>query len=332
MLSSRTGVEPMSVMELQPMRRQVRSIVLHAVTGALTYQLVGLLAPAVFITAGLRNGWRGFLGALAGASLIIGSFAAVLPSTFQKAEIADAVRLVLEVGLASGVALALVRRRSSGGKVVLAALGASAVGFVASELVMRAAADFSIYSTILGELQRMSGEFLKELQSKGSTAHDLELWKRGFQAVSGRFAPAVLLCTTALSFVASLTVVPRVAYDVPGSEVYLFRRFALPEWLLVVFVVVGLSPALQEPFRTIGFNALAVVVFLYVLQALAIYRSVLARLPIGLFGLIAAFAFIFLLMGAVLPLALLALAGLFDPFFDFRNLHRKEQSDESDSD
>lgn len=333
MISSRTQVEPLGVVELQPMRRQLRSIALHAVTGALAYKLIGLLAPAVFITAGLRNGKRGLIGALAGAAGILALFSAMLPSSLRALELSDTIRLVLEVGLASAVALVLLRRRVASGTVVVAAVIASGVGFALTELVLRQVTHLSLYAVVLEELRARSSELLQTVKQNPAAAREsLEMLKHVTAAIIDRFVPSLLFCTWAASFAASLTLLPRVAYDLSGSEEYLFRRFALPDWLLLLFVASGLSPLLREPFATIGYNMLAVVLFLFVLQGLSIYRSVLARLPIGLFGLIVAFALLFLLMQAVLPLVLLALAGLFDPFFDFRHLHRKEQNNESDSD
>jgi hypothetical protein len=81
-------------------------------------------------------------------------------------------------------------------------------------------------------------------------------------------------------------------------------------------------------------NTLAVVVFLYILQGLAIFRFMLVAVGAGVTGTLLAWTLLgFLtLAGGVGPL-LLGVAGLFDPFFDFRHFKkRKDDSDESHSD
>jgi len=73
-----------------------------------------------------------------------------------------------------------------------------------------------------------------------------------------------------------------------------------------------------------------VVVFLYFLQGLAIFRSMLVSLGVSLFGTVVGFLLIAVLLSvAVLPLSI---TGLFDSFFDFRHFRRKDDSHEGHSD
>jgi hypothetical protein len=76
-----------------------------------------------------------------------------------------------------------------------------------------------------------------------------------------------------------------------------------------------------------------VVLFLYLLQGLAIFRSLLAAIGINGVGLLFAFLLLgFLTFTAGVAPILLTIAGLFDSFFDFRKFRRKDDSNESHTD
>src|SRR5262249_36242908 len=91
---------------------------------------------------------------------------------------------------------------------------------------------------------------------------------------------------------------------------FLFRNLALPEWLLVAFVIGGGSPLVSGLPQRIGANILAVIVFLYFLQGLAVFRAFAAAAS-GAFALFAWGTLIILTMTGVAPV-LLGIAGLFD--------------------
>jgi hypothetical protein len=81
--------------------------------------------------------------------------------------------------------------------------------------------------------------------------------------------------------------------------------------------------------QRIGANILAVVTFLYLLQGLAIVRSLLAAAGAGFVGVTFAYLMLGLLTLTGIGPLLLSIAGLFDSFFDFRKFKRKDHSDES---
>jgi hypothetical protein len=85
--------------------------------------------------------------------------------------------------------------------------------------------------------------------------------------------------------------------------------------------------------QKVAANTLTVAVFLYVLQGLAIFRYLLIAMGAGMAGkMLGWLLLVFLTLTGVGPL-LLGLAGLFDPFFDFRHFKkRKDDSHESHSD
>jgi hypothetical protein len=122
--------------------------------------------------------------------------------------------------------------------------------------------------------------------------------------------------------------------DVSLATPYLFRNLAFPDWLLFAFIIGGVSPLMKGVVQHVGANILAVVIFLYLVQGLAIFRSLLVTFGAGLAASLLAYAMLGVLtvVGGIAPL-LLSMAGLFDSFFDFRHfMKRKDDSDESHSD
>jgi hypothetical protein len=110
---------------------------------------------------------------------------------------------------------------------------------------------------------------------------------------------------------------------------YLFRNLSLPDWLLFAFIAGGLTPLVSGMPQKIAANVLAVVTFLYLLQGLAIFRSLLVAVGAGFTGVMFGYLLlIFLTITGIAPL-LLSIAGLFDSFFDFRKFKRKDHPDES---
>ena len=97
-------------------------------------------------------------------------------------------------------------------------------------------------------------------------------------------------------------------------------------------MVGGITPLTAGLLQTVAANVLALVLFLYMLQGLAIFRSVLVKAGAGAVGTLFGFALLVMLALTGIGLMLLIVAGLFDSFFDFRHLKRKDDSDESHTD
>lgn len=154
--------------------------------------------------------------------------------------------------------------------------------------------------------------------------------------------PGFLVIDVALFFLLSVLLFGRLrgwraaveGGDVSLATPYLFRNLAFPDWLLFAFIVGGVSPLMKGAVQHVGGNILAVVIFLYLVQGLAIVRSLLVTFGAGFGASLLAYAMLLILtvVSGVAPL-LLSMAGLFDSFFDFRHfMKRKDDSDESHSD
>jgi hypothetical protein len=197
---------------------------------------------------------------------------------------------------------------------------------------MRELMNYSPYSMIVGNLKVMAQVIADAYRKQGLPAETI----RGMEAITGAvtssYVPALLGCITTTMFALSMIMVPRLPAGKATGTTYLLRNLSLPDWLLFAFIAGGLSPLATGMLRTAGLNLLIIVGFLYLLQGLAVIRSVLLKLGFGPLGTMVAYLLLALLMVyGVAPVAL-AIVGLFDSFFDFRKLHRKDTSDESDSD
>lgn len=318
------------MVDLRPSGGMFRSTALHAIAAALM-SWFALVVPAVFIHAGLRHGWKGAAGAVFGAVgilSVIALFAAVPPIGVD--DMTGPLAMLLELGLPALAAVALIRRRARLGTVLVAAVATGAAGLLAGELLMRLFAGYSPYAEVVESFRKMSAETIEFYRKGGFPSEGIRAMERIAAAIGNSFVPTLLIISTVLTFTFSLVLVPRFTAAGQSGSAYLFRNLALPEWMLFAFVAGGVSPLLDGAPRVIGLNILAVVISLYVIQGLAVYRAFVLRLPFGFFGSAVAY-----LMIAILPqisVPLMFVAGLFDPFFDFRKLNRKEKTDESHSD
>jgi hypothetical protein len=314
-----------------------RSVVAYGVgTGLMLITPLLVFAPAALFHCALRNGrkaaWGAFAVAITLASLYFAQVASASAAKDVKFAYTSLVAVILAIAVPSMAALPLVGRRQKFGYVLAFTLIASAVGLGLTEMTMRAVGDFSPLGIHVEQLQQTS----IELARTGSPLfRDAEKWTPMAMAI----VPAMLLIDIALVFVLSLLMYGRITTSwkrsADGSTTvqndYLFRTFALPEWTLLAFVFGGLTPLTTGFLQRLAANVLIVVVFLYLLQGMAIMRAFLVRAGVGMFGTL--FAFVLLvLLSAGTGLFLLMLAGLFDPFFDFRHLKRKDDSHESHTD
>lgn len=330
MISTPSGFDRLDMVELPRPEHMLRSTALHALFAALMSWLA-IVVPAIFIHAGLRNGWRGAAGAVIGGVgilLVIALFGAVPPVGID--DLAQPLTVLLELGIPALVAVALIRRGAPLGAVLLASIGSAAAGLFAGELLARVIGGFSPYAEIVKSFRALSAETIELYRKGGFPSEAIRGMERIAKGVGDSFIPTLLVVSSSITFTFSMILVPRFAYGRWVGAGYLFRNLAFPEWLLLLFVAGGVSPLLQGSARMIGLNLLAIVIALYVIQGLAIYRAFVVKLPMGIFG--SAIAYLILVLLPQLSVPLVFLMGLFDPFFDFRKLNRKETGNESHSD
>lgn len=305
-----------------------------------------VFVPAALFHCAIRNGrraaWAAFVIASALAGLFFAQVASVSePAAAAKMAYASFVAVVLSIALPALMALPLVERAEKFGNIVIFALAGSAIGLGVTEIVMRSVADFSPYALQAARWQEQAGsmlQFYRTANAGPDFMRNAQQWLR----YATEILPASFLAEIALVFVLSLMMLGRLrawrtftstaAGPAQTARAYFFRNFALPEWLLFGFVFGGLTPVTTGVVQKVAANVLALIVFLYLLQGLAVFRAMIASAGVGILG--ATFAIFMLVMLSLtgIGLLLLVVAGLFDPFFDFRKLKRKDDSHESHTD
>ena len=336
---------PQSDVSLPPFGRRARSVAGYGVGTALM-MITPLLVfvPAALYHCALRNGRRAAWLAFAIATGLTALYSVQVanvsaPGTPVMMAYALFLGMVLSVGLPAVMSLPLVEREEKFGTIVVFAVGASAIGLGLTETLMRVVANFSPYAAHMAQWQEQTARFPQIWRSMNAPAdfiRNAQVWIRYVSEI----IPSLFLTEVALVFVLSLMMYGRLrAWRLAGAaatevpKTYLFRNFALPEWLIFAFVFGGLTPITSGMLQKVAANVLAAVVFLYLLQGLAIFRAMIASSGVGVFGAtIAIITLAMLIVTMGVGVVLLVVAGLFDPFFDFRKLKRKDDSHEGHTD
>jgi hypothetical protein len=307
-----------------------RSILLHGLAAALMFvSPLTLFVPAAVLSSGLRNGRRGLWLSTASAAGLLALLGAAIGSPAAYTPVA---RMLLEIGLPSALGLELVLRGGLFGPVLLATVAASFGAFGLVELAMRALASHSPYQAIVTNFRTASATSIESYREAGIPADAISMMERLAEAVASSYMPVLIAIVTILTFALSYIMLPRLRSGRALAPRFLFRHLAFPDPLLFAFVAGGLAPLASGALRTAGFSLLMLVVFLYTLQGLAVLRFKHVQSGMRLLATTLAMLTIAVLaLYGVTPVVLF-LIGLFDPFFDFRHLHRKEVPHESDSD
>ena len=339
--------EPVALPE-RSFGRIVRSVIGYAVLVALMFiSPLFVFVPAALFACGIRNGKPAAMIALALATMISIAIAvqtAHVPGTTPTDALmsyAYLAALVVAVGVPALVVLPLVERGEAFGRVLLSAVLLSITGLGATEAVLQQGYGFSPYREQVVRAHQTAAQFITAYEKAGVPADAVRVLTK-WMNIGVSCLPAFFLIDIIVVFVLSLVMFGRLkawrdlvtrrdpaADGGPVAAAYHFRNFSLPEWLLFAFIIGGLTPLVSGMLQKVTANVLAVVAFLYLLQGLAIFRSLLVAVGAGFGGVM----FGYLLLGiltitGIAPL-LLSIAGLFDSFFDFRHFRRKDHSDES---
>jgi hypothetical protein len=342
----------MSIQQSQPVAlphrslgRQVRSVALYSVLTALMIMSpMMVFVPAALFHCAIRNGrraaWLTGVLAVAIASLYLIASPEPSPAAMKVAWVGLA-GLALSIVLPSLAVLPLVERAEKFGHVVVLLVMGSALGLAVTELGSRALLAYSPFAAQVADVQRLNGEFVTFYRTHGVPAEQLRMMEK-WASYNMFVLPGFLLILISFVFILSLLMLGRLKAwreraaargDLEALGAYLFRNFSLPDGLLFAFVLSGLTPLASGMLQRVAANTLTVVAFLYILQGLAIFRFLLVAMGAGFAGTMLGWLLLVLLtLTGVGPL-LLGLAGLFDPFFDFRHFKkRKDDSHESHSD
>ena len=300
-----------------------------------------VFVPAALFHCAIRNGRRAAWGvAVIGAGLGAAAIAASVPAAEAQSAWTYLAIAVLAVILPSLVAIPLVERAEPFGRLVVYLLIGTMIGLAATEIGARFVFEFSPFAAQIEQAKVASVELTEFYRSKlpPEAGANLERWADFTVYV----LPAGTLIEFSFIYILSLLMLGRLnawrelalrQNDGRMAGAWMFRNFALPDWVLFGFVLGGLTPLASGLLQKIAANTLVVVAFLFVLQGLAIFRYLLVAIGAGLAGTMIGWLLLgFLTLTGIGPL-LLGVAGLFDPFFDFRHFKkRKDDSNESHSD
>ena len=335
--------EPVALPHRSP-GRQVRSVAVYSLlTALMIITPMMVFVPAALFHCAIRNGRRAawLTGALALA--IAALYLAAVPQTpaAMNAAWVGLAGLALSIVLPSLAVLPLIERAEKFGHVLVLLLIGSTVGLAVTELASRALMAYSPFAAQVAEVQRLNGQVMTFYRTNGVPAEQLRMMEK-WASYNMFVLPGFLLIMISFVFILSLLMLGRLKAwreraaargDNEALGAYLFRNFSLPDGLLFAFVLSGLTPLATGMLQKVAANTLAVVAFLYILQGLAIFRFLLVAMGAGFAGTMLGWLLLVLLTFTGVGPLLLGLAGLFDPFFDFRHFKkRKDDSHESHSD
>lgn len=329
----------------RPFGRIARSVLGYSLlTALMIITPMVVFIPAALLHCGIRNGRRAAWAALAVALGLVALYVSAIPAaTPDEGKMAWSylAAVALAIALPAMAALPMIERGEKFGRVLVFLLAFSVLGLAVTEVGARALVEFSPLHMQETQAREVSAEFVKFYRNNGMPSESIKVMERAMNF--GIFVmPGFMLAQIAVVFILSLLMFGRLKAwrelaarrdDKQAASAYLFRNLALPDWLLFAFILGGLTPLVTGMLQKVAANVLALVVFLYILQGLAIFRFVLAAVGAGAFGTLMGWMLLaFLTFTGIGPL-LLGVAGLFDPFFDFRHFKkRKDDSNESHSD
>jgi len=340
--------EPMALPE-RSFGRVARSVFGYSLLVALMFLTpLVVFVPAVMFACGIKNGKVPAIITVALASAIA-LFLDVETARFAGASAADAMTgysyllaLVVAVCVPAIAVLPLVERGETFGRVLVTAVIAGMTGLAATEAAMQTGYGFSPYQEQVVRAHQTAASVVAAYEKAGVPAKGVSVMKQWLD-IGVTCLPAFIVIDIIVVFALSLVMFGRlrawrdfvrrnetVAADHgPAAATYLFRNLTLPDWLLFAFIAGGITPLASGMLQKVAGNILVVVAFLYLLQGLAIFRSLLVAVGAGFGGVMFGYFLLGLLTITGISPFLLSIAGLFDSFFDFRHFRRKDHSDES---
>jgi MFS family permease len=335
--------EPVALPHRSP-GRQARSVAAYSLlTALMIITPMMVFVPAALFHCAIRNGRRAawMAGALALAVAALYMAAVPQPPATMNAAWVGLVGLALSIVLPSLAVLPLVERAEKFGHVLVLLLIGSTIGLAVTELGSRAMLSFSPFAAQVAEAQRLNVQIMAFYRTNGVPPEQLRMMEK-WASYNMFLLPGFLLIMISFVFILSLLMLGRLKAwreraaargDNEALGAYLFRNFSLPDSLLFAFILGGLTPLASGMLQKVAANTLTVVAFLYILQGLAIFRFLLVAMGAGFTGTMLGWLLLVLLTFTGVGPLLLGLAGLVDPFFDFRHFKkRKDDSHESHSD
>ncbi len=322
----------------RPSGRPARSVLGYSLLTALMIVTpMPVFVPAALLHCAIRHGRRvGWAVLIVSVLLVIAFGAATQAETrdLQYMTWTSLAAVVLTAAIPAMAAVPMVARGESFGRVLMFLMAGALVGLALTEVAAQALLSFSPFAAHVEQTKAMWVEVARMYRELKAPADMIRIAERA-GPVNAFLLPGQILASLSVIYILSLLMYGRLRawQSVEAARPYLFRNFQLPDWLLFAFIFGGVTPLASGLLQKVAANALVVVVFLYMLQGLAIFRSLLITVGAGTAATLVAWMFLGFMFFTGVSQVLLGMAGLFDPFFDFRHFKkRKDDSHESHSD
>ena len=278
------------------------------------------MVPSVYLGIVTRHRWLPLFIVLASAALLYLFFRLGGP----------VLGFLLEYGLPAVVLCEIIRRGYSRLRTMTSAAGSSTV------IVLLSVCFFAFQSSmtpmaVVQEAFRANLEMVQQVYRDMGMAREQLAFLRDSAPVLaywvGMLFPSLLFA--AYFFLNGLTMVMvdllgrRFRVPVRWGEGLPFESFAVYQqavWVLIAFWVAVLIPGLPQLVCFLLYNGIAVLVFFYLLQGMAIIHCYLKKFQVGTGGRVFIY---FLLFAFHFLLVAVAVVGLFDLWADFRKFARQ---------
>ncbi len=280
--------------------------------------LILLFLPLPLIILTYEHGLRSAVLALAVAAILLGFLGH--PSLALTVFLFDGL-----VGIVMGSAM---QRGEPAWRLFGQALLAGAVGLCSMWLLSKLLFRQDVFVLTMQGFEAAITEAFKFYQGLPLAAEQLELVKQMQEAMLQLVElaiPSLILMSILLSLFVNFQASRKIIALQGGSVAGLppFASWRLP-WYLVWFFIAALllGGAGESLFQKVNFNIYILMMFLYVLQGLAVAAHLVGRGSLSRFwqGIILALAFLFFSQ-------ILFFVGLFDTWFDFRKLDRAKRGE-----
>ena len=322
----------------RPSGRPARSVLGYSLLTALMIVTpMPVFVPAALLHCAIRHGRRVGWAVLIVSVLLVIAFGATTRAAtpaLQYMAWTSLAAVVLTAAIPAMAAVPMVARGESFGRVLMFLMAGALVGLALTEVAAQALLSFSPFAAHVEQTKATWVEVVRMYRELKAPDDVIRVAERA-GPVMAYLLPGQILVSLSMVYILSLLMYGRLRawQSIEAARPYLFRNFQLPEWLLFAFIFGGLTPLASGLLQQIAANTLVVVVFLYILQGVAVFRALLLRAGAGPVGSLLAWMLIGFMFLTGVSQVLLGLAGLFDPFFDFRNFKkRKDDSHESHSD
>ena len=272
--------------------------------------LPGVLAPLPGMFYSLKRGWWAGLTVVALSAAGI-ALVSDLPAVVLYLLQCGAMTVLLPLWLGQG---------QSGSRALLQTVAVNALLILVGLAIVAVSRDVDPHALVIKGIQESIAQTATLYQKGGIAGDDLQALQQGMAQAGvliGRIYPALVLLGLACLAAFNLGILQRLTRRLPQPLVLEpFTGFRNPDFLVWGLIAAGFALLVPvTPIRTVALNILALALFLYFVQGLAVVMNLLQRYAVP--PLVRWVVYILLGLQPYLMVAVVLL-GLFDLWGDFR--------------